>query len=107
MTKKGGKHTYVTEFGNEAGRAMIERCVLWGVLLWGIGARLGVGLSVPTIGLAVAIVILNWKRMRRCSAAAKTNAFRAQGRYKHLLHNAIWRGTIALSLVLLFGYWRG
>jgi hypothetical protein len=29
-----------------------------------------------------------------------TNAFRAQGRYKHFLHRAIWHSTVVAAVLL-------
>jgi hypothetical protein len=69
-----------------------------------MSARLGSGvIPLPFAWLGVVIVVVNWRRMRRCSAEATTNAFVAQGRYKSFLHHAIWRGASVLALGIALG----
>ena len=49
---------------------------------------------------AIAIIAWNFFAMRRVSDAAVTNAFGAQGRYKHFLHRAIWHSTTVTAVLL-------
>lgn len=99
--RRGGKRTYASEYGNRAARALIERLVLGGCLVWAIGMRIVDALPAPLGALAVIVVLVNWRRLRKLSPAAKTNAFEMHARYKHLLHNAIWRSATILAVVLI------
>jgi 1,4-dihydroxy-2-naphthoate octaprenyltransferase len=99
--RRGGKRTYASEYGNRAARALIERLVLGGCLIWALGMRITDVLPAPLAALAVIVVLVNWRRLRKLSPAAKTNAFEMIGRYKHVLHNAIWRSATIVALVLI------
>ena len=59
---------------------------------------------VPAGALVPALAIVGWNfvAMRRLSDQAVTNAFGAQGRYKHFLHRAIWHSTTVAALILWF-----
>jgi len=99
----GGKRTYVTDHGNAAGRRRVEDLVLWGAVLWAIAFRV-TGIVSPLFAwLSVAVVAINWHRLRRCSADAITQAFVAQRRYKAVLHHAIWRGGLVVTVGTLWG----
>lgn len=100
--RAGGKTTFTTECGNAAARRRVEGLTLAGALAWAIGVRVSVlpmALGVAWIG--VAIVLVNWRRMRRCSEDAGTDHFKAQGRYKQLLHHAVWRGAMAMVVAMV------
>lgn len=99
--RRGGKRTYASEYGNRAARALVERLVLGGCLVWAVGMRIVDALPAPLAALAVIVVLVNWRRLRKLSPAAKTNAFEIHARYKHFLHNAIWRSAMILALVLI------
>lgn len=99
--RRGGKRTYASEYGNRAARALIERVVLGACLVWAVGMRLADVVPAPFGALAVIIVLVNWRRLRRLSPEATTNAFEMHARYKQLLHNAIWRSATLLALILL------
>lgn len=99
--RRGGKRTYASEYGNRAARALIERLVLGGCLVWAIGMRITDALPAPLAAIAVIVVLVNWRRLRKLSPLAKTNAFEMHARYKHFLHNAIWRSTTIVALVLV------
>ncbi len=99
--RRGGKRTYASEYGNRAARALVERLVLGGCLVWAIGMRIADVLPAPLGALAVIVVLVNWRRLRKVSPAAKTNAFEMHARYKHYLHNAIWRSATILALALI------
>ncbi|MFV8751887.1 prenyltransferase [Nannocystaceae bacterium ST9] len=105
--RRGGKRTYASEYGNRAARALVERLVLGGCLVWALGMRIADVLPAPLGALAVIVVLVNWRRLRKLSPLAKTNAFEQHARYKHYLHNAIWRGAMILALVLLVIGWVG
>ena len=95
----GGKHTLASDRGNAAVRRRVEGLTLFAALLWAMSARLRSDLIPLAFAvLGVVIVIVNWRRMRRCSALAQTNAFEHLGRYKALLHHAIWRGALVIAL---------
>ena len=99
--RRGGKRTYASEYGNRAARALVERLVLGGCLVWAIGMRIADVLPAPLGAIAVIVVLVNWRRLRKVSPAAKTNAFEMHARYKHYLHNAIWRSATILALALI------
>lgn len=97
----GGKRTVASVYGNVAARRLSEACVLLGAGIWVAGSLwrpdwVPVWAAVP----AAAVVVWNFVGMRRVSHAAVTNAFRAQGEYKHFLHRAIWHSTIVAAVLL-------
>ena len=99
--RAGGKRTFASTFGNASARRMTEICVLVGATIWIVAALTRpdwapVWVVIP----AVAIVTWNFGSMRRVSAEAVTNAFEAQGAYKHFLHRAIWHSTTVAALLL-------
>lgn len=99
--RAGGKRTFASVFGNAAARKLTETCVLLGALVWLVASLarpdwLPLWAAVP----AVAIVSWNLLAMRKVSPAAVTNAFRAQGEYKHFLHRAIWHSTTVAALLI-------
>ena len=51
----------------------------------------------------VGTVWISWRRLRRLSVSAQTNAFAEQRRYKATLHLGIW----AVGLLLGMGLWLG
>ncbi len=96
--RRGGKRTVVTQFGNARARALVELLVPAGALVWLLTAlvfprALPLWVALP----AVAVTFWGWLRLRRCSDAAVTNAFAAQGAYKQELHRAIWGGGLVLA----------
>jgi 1,4-dihydroxy-2-naphthoate octaprenyltransferase len=99
--RRGGKRTYASEYGNRAARALIERVVLAGCLVWALSMRLSGVVPAPVGALAVIVVLVNWRRLRQISSEAKTNAFPAQRLYKHFLHQAQWRSATLIALVLV------
>jgi 1,4-dihydroxy-2-naphthoate octaprenyltransferase len=99
--RRGGKRTYVSEYGNRAARALIERVVLAACLVWAPCMRISGVIPGPFGAIAIVIVLVNWRRLRSVSHEAKTNAFAQQRLYKHFLHQAQWRSTILISLVLI------
>ena len=100
--RRGGKRTYASEYGNRAARALVERLVLAAALLWAPLMRLSGVVPAPLGALVVVVVLVNWRRLRKASPAAKTNAFPEQRLYKHFLHQATWRsaGLLAAGLLL-------
>jgi len=107
--RRGGKRTYVSEYGNQAGRALVERLSLAAALVWAVGIRIGAVIPAPVGAIVVVIVLVNWRRMRQVSPEAKTNAFGPQREYKRLLHQGQWRAAalVALALVLWTLVWGG
>lgn len=105
--RRGGKRTHVSEYGNRAARSMIERLVLAACLVWAVTTRFAGVIPAWVGALAVIVILVNWRRLRKISAEAKTNAFAVQRLYKHFLHQAQWRSAsliaIALILLTLFG----
>jgi 1,4-dihydroxy-2-naphthoate octaprenyltransferase len=99
--RAGGKRTFASILGNAAARRWSEACVLAGAGIWGVAALLQpdwapLWATIP----AITIVLWNFTRMRRISAKAVTNAFGAQGAYKHFLHRAIWHSTTVAAVLL-------
>lgn len=92
----GGKRTLASLYGNRAARRGTELAVLAGLLAWILVAA-GYQSAVVWLLPALAVLALTAWRLHRLSPAAVTNAFRAQGRYKQVLHNGIWYGAIALA----------
>jgi 1,4-dihydroxy-2-naphthoate octaprenyltransferase/chlorophyll synthase len=111
--RRGGKRTYASEYGNRAARALVERLVLAACLIWAVSMRISGVIPGPIGALAVIVILVNWRRLRAVSPEAKTNAFVAQRRYKHYLHQAQWRSaaliSIALVILTLVGWhgWHG
>jgi 1,4-dihydroxy-2-naphthoate octaprenyltransferase len=99
--RRGGKRTYASEYGNRAARAVIERLVLAGALVWTVSVRFAGVIPAPVGALAVIVILVNWRRLRKLSAAAKTNAFSAQRLYKHFLHQAQWRSAAIVAIALI------
>ncbi|MGH7962732.1 MAG: prenyltransferase [Candidatus Binatia bacterium] len=100
--RAGGKRTFTTLFGNPTVRLGTEVFLVLGVLAWG-AASLRHGEIIPrwtVIPPAGIILWYGWKA-RAISAQAVTNAFTAQGLYKHYLHCAIWYGTVVLMCLLI------
>lgn len=98
---KGGKRTFVTMMGNTLGRRAVELCVGLGAALWLLGLMVPGAPSAIAVLPAVGLVLFEARRLRAASAAATTNAFAAQARYKAHLHAAIWRGTTLLATLHL------
>lgn len=99
--RRGGKRTYASEYGNRAARALVERLILAGCLLWAVTMRLSGVVPAPVGALAVIVVLVNWRRLRKVSGEAKTNAFEAQRLYKYFLHQAQWRSATLIAIVLV------
>ncbi|MCZ6807681.1 MAG: prenyltransferase [Deltaproteobacteria bacterium] len=99
--RQGGKRTFASVLGNAVARRLTEGCVLLGAATWCLGAVVTPD-WVPLWVLAPAIAILGWRfiALRQVSAEAVTDAFEAQGRYKHFLHGAIWHSTTVAALLL-------
>jgi 1,4-dihydroxy-2-naphthoate octaprenyltransferase/chlorophyll synthase len=75
--------------------------VLAACLVWAPSMRLSGVIPAPLGALAIVVILVNWRRLRKISHEAKTNAFEAQRLYKHFLHQAQWRSTALLSIVLI------
>ncbi|HLT35478.1 MAG TPA: prenyltransferase [Enhygromyxa sp.] len=99
--RRGGKRTYASEYGNRAARALVERLVLAASLIWAVSMRLSAAVPAIVGALAVIVVLVNWRRLRKISAEARTNAFEAQRLYKHFLHQAQWRSAVLISIALV------
>ncbi|MFO7563809.1 MAG: prenyltransferase [Enhygromyxa sp.] len=99
--RRGGKRTYASEYGNRAARALVERLVLAASLVWAVSMRLSGVVPVVVGALAVMVVLVNWRRLRKISAEARTNAFEAQRLYKYFLHQAQWRSAVLIAVVLI------
>jgi len=99
--RAGGKRTFVSMFGNAAARRLTEACVVVGAGIWLVFALWRPDWVPRWIAApAIAIVAWNFVAMRRTSRHAVTNAFHAQGRYKHFLHRAIWHSTTVAAVLL-------
>lgn len=100
--RAGGKRTFTTTWGNQRVRRAVEGLVVLAGVTWGAVALSGVtGVPAWVVGAPLAFLMWHGRAMRISSKAAVTNAFRAQGRYKHHLHLAIWRSTTTLSALLV------
>ncbi len=94
--RRGGKTTFVSVFGNRAGRRAIEVLCFAGAAAW---------LLAPTLpwwvtAAPAAIAFFEGGRLLGVSQAAVTDAFTAQRRYKGYLHHAIWRGGACAAMML-------
>ena len=97
--RRGGKVTYVSEYGNSAARAAVENLVIAGALLWSFASRLAPDLLPPIIATpAVVVTLLCWRELVAHSARAGTNQFAAIRRYKQWLRRAIWGGTLTVAI---------
>ena len=99
--RAGGKRTFASTFGNAAARRLTEASVVVGAIVWASAALLRPDWAPAWAAVpAVLIIVWNFKAMRGVSDMAVTNAFGAQGRYKHFLHRAIWHSTTVAAVVL-------
>ncbi len=104
--REGGKQTSATRFGNRATRLAVDGLVPAGLLAWALGAWLVAGArGVALIAPAVGVGFFHYRAQLHSSAAAITNAFAAQGRYKAHLHRAIGQGAL-LTAAALVVQWR-
>src|SRR5690606_20868138 len=99
--RRGGKRTYASEYGNRAARALVERLVLAASLIWAVSMRLSAAVPAIVGALAVIVGLVNWRRLRKISAEARTNAYAARRLYKHFLHQAQWRSAVLISIALV------
>ena len=105
--RQGGKRTVVTAFGNTFARGAILALMPLGCLAllaapFVTGPFLGGEPVAPWVPLpAVAVALLHMGRLRRLGKAAVSRAFAAQAVYKGALHQAIWRGGLALAVSLV------
>ncbi|MEZ4231046.1 MAG: prenyltransferase [Polyangiaceae bacterium] len=104
--RAGGKRTLASVAGNETTRRATEFLVVLGAVAWVLGDGLSVGAWFIG-GVGAFIAVWYWIPLRRGSAAARTNAFKAQGQYKRYLHHAIWRGALGLAAAALLWRWLG
>ncbi|MBX3270909.1 MAG: prenyltransferase [Sandaracinaceae bacterium] len=94
--RRGGKVTFVSRFGNLAGRRATEGLGFAGAVAWLATAPLPLWLrAAPAV-----IVLFEVGRMLAVSDAAVTGAFEAQRRYKARLHAGMWRGALAAAMLL-------
>lgn len=100
--RQGGKTTFTTMFGNKATRYVAEALLASAPIAWLIAA-LSWQDAIHPIPIAAASLVLWWFGLKTYaeSAAAKTNAFREQKRYKHQLHMAIWWSGATLGALCL------
>ena len=103
--RAGGKNTFASTRGNAAARRLVSQAMALGCGLWGAGA-LVVALAgrfhlAGALVLSALCALAHLPQLRRLSAGAVTNAFAAQGRYKQVLHQAIWRSALLLALLVL------
>ncbi len=99
--RRGGKRTFATSLGNAKARRFVELAMLLGALSWAAAIFFG-DVEIKIACLVAASTVWDYlKAVFKQSPAAVTNAFSAQGAYKHLLHRGIWRSTTYLSLILV------
>ena len=84
-----------------ATKLLAERLVLAAALIWAVTMRISGVIPAPVGALAVIVVLVNWRRLRKLSGEAKTNAFAAQRLYKHFLHQAQWRSAVLLAAAIV------
>lgn len=99
--RRGGKRTYTSEYGNRATRALIERVALFAAVVWAISMRIAHVIPTPIAAVAIVIVIVNWRRMRKVSPQATCNAFDGQRLYKYFLHQAQWRSALLIAATVI------
>jgi 1,4-dihydroxy-2-naphthoate octaprenyltransferase len=99
--RAGGKRTFVTTFGNPAGRGLVQALLVAASVVW---LSVGAWSRLPSwVALApVAVVAFYGLALHRASPAAGTDQFAGQRRFKHHLHQAIWRGGEVAAMALLF-----
>lgn len=99
--RRGGKRTFVTAWGNLAGRRAVEALAFLGACAWALAGLFDD--AIPAfVGVLPAMVALGYVgAMLARSGAARTDAFAAQKHYKAALHHAIWRGAAAASMLLV------
>jgi 1,4-dihydroxy-2-naphthoate octaprenyltransferase/chlorophyll synthase len=95
--RDGGKTTFTTLLGNRAVRRWVEALTVLALVAW-LGAAFAAGVAPRWPGLVVlGALAFQAVRLWRLSAAAVTNAFAAQARYKRNLHRAIAHGTVLVA----------
>ncbi len=99
--REGGKTTLATSLGNAFARRLTELSVALGALAWIVAGLVSSEVPAVVAVVAAAVVLYRLRRVVALSAAAVTNAFRAQAAYKAALHAAIWDGGRALALLLV------
>lgn len=92
--REGGKRTVTTTLGNRSARGAGEVAAMLGVTAWMVAGLAGIRWPLAAGALVAAYHL---RDVQRLSDAAVTNAFRAQARYKHHLHLAIWRGGLVVA----------
>jgi 1,4-dihydroxy-2-naphthoate octaprenyltransferase/chlorophyll synthase len=103
--RRGGKRTATTVFGNRIVRRTAEASLLTGALVWGAYLLFcPIEVRAP-LGVALFVMIGQWRQLRAQSRHATTDAFAAQKRYKAHLHRAIWRSATLLSLGMVAMTW--
>lgn len=98
--RRGGKRTFVTRFGNLAGRRTTEALAFAGACAWAMtGALTG---ALPWWVAVPPALVAFWYtgQLIAASEAARTDAFAAQRRYKAALHRAVWRGGLCATMLL-------
>ncbi len=99
--RKGGKRTFVSTFGNRAGRKVVECLMLATPIAWILAAAVSTHIPWLTVLLPSAFILYRYARLRPLSGAATTGQFPALSRYKTELHLGIWRSTELLGASLL------
>lgn len=99
--RRGGKRTFVTAWGNLAGRRAVEALAFVSACAWALAGIFDD--AIPAfVGVTPALVAFSHvAAMLARSGAARTDAFAAQKHYKAALHHAIWRGAAAASMLLV------
>ncbi|HJL15409.1 MAG TPA: prenyltransferase, partial [Sandaracinaceae bacterium LLY-WYZ-13_1] len=97
---RGGKRTFVTRFGNLAGRRATEALVFAGACTWALTGTLGDTLPWWVTVPPAFVAFWYGGQTMAVSGAAQTDAFAAQRRYKRCLHHAIWRGGLCAAMLL-------
>ncbi|MCB9591288.1 MAG: prenyltransferase [Sandaracinaceae bacterium] len=94
--REGGKTTFVSRLGNRLGRRATEALTFAGALTWLLTTALPWWITVaPAL-----VALFEAGRMWSASAAAVTDAFDAQKRYKARMHGAMWRGALCAAMLL-------
>lgn len=98
--RRGGKRTFVSVFGNRAGRLAVQGLGLTGASLLALSYRFDPAIPWWCALAALTVALFHLERMRRASPAAVTDAFDAQRRFKAELHHAIWRSALVAAMFL-------
>jgi 1,4-dihydroxy-2-naphthoate octaprenyltransferase/chlorophyll synthase len=97
----GGKRTFATMFGGVAVRQATDGLVLGGMIVWALLPWLAPHYaSIWMVLPALLVMGLDYRELRRVSAAPDVHTTHGIRVYKGHLHDCIWRGAAAMAVAV-------